>query len=70
MDKMLPWSFRLGQNVTVDVVNLDVTSRQPLLPLYVGLSYAGNEQGGWSDVNFKSYVIKKIAYKLSTFVFG
>jgi hypothetical protein len=27
MDKMLQWIFRLGQNVTVDVVNLDVTSR-------------------------------------------
>ncbi len=29
MDKMLQWTLRLGQNVTVDVVNLDVTSRQP-----------------------------------------
>jgi hypothetical protein len=28
MDKMLQWMLRLGQNVTVDVVNLDVTSRQ------------------------------------------
>jgi hypothetical protein len=28
MDKMLQWTLRLGQNVTVDVVNLDVTSRQ------------------------------------------
>ncbi len=28
MDKMLQWTFRLGKNVTVDVVNLDVTSRQ------------------------------------------
>jgi hypothetical protein len=28
MDKMLQWTFWLGQNVTVDVVNLDVTSRQ------------------------------------------
>jgi hypothetical protein len=25
---MLQWTLRLGQNVTVDVVNLDVTSRQ------------------------------------------
>ncbi len=30
MDKMLQWTLRLGQNVTVDVVNLDVTSRQRL----------------------------------------
>ncbi len=29
MDKMLLWTLRLGQNVTVDVVNLDVTSGQP-----------------------------------------
>ncbi len=29
MDKMLQWTLWLGQNVTVDVVNLDVTSRQP-----------------------------------------
>ncbi len=29
MDKMLQWTLQLGQNVTVDVVNLDVTSRQP-----------------------------------------
>ncbi len=28
MDKMLQWTLRLGQNVTVDIVNLDVTSRQ------------------------------------------
>ncbi len=28
MDKMLQWTLRLGQNVTVDVVNLDITSRQ------------------------------------------
>ncbi len=28
MDKMLQWTLRLGQNVTLDVVNLDVTSRQ------------------------------------------
>ncbi len=28
MDKMLRWSLRLGQNVTVDVVNLDEMSRQ------------------------------------------
>jgi hypothetical protein len=28
MEKMLQWTLRLGQNVTVDVVNLDVTSRQ------------------------------------------
>ncbi len=28
MDKILQWTFWLGQNVTVDVVNLDVTSRQ------------------------------------------
>jgi hypothetical protein len=28
MDKMLQWTLQLGQNVTVDVVNLDVTSRQ------------------------------------------
>jgi hypothetical protein len=38
MDKMLQWTLRLVQNVTVDVVNLDVTSRQlaalpPLSPL-------------------------------------
>jgi hypothetical protein len=26
-DKMLQWTFRSGQNVTVDVVNLDVLSR-------------------------------------------
>ncbi len=26
-DKMLQWTFWLGQNVTVDVVNLDVSSR-------------------------------------------
>jgi hypothetical protein len=26
-DKMLQWTFRLGQNVTLDVVNLDVSSR-------------------------------------------
>ncbi len=30
MDKMLQWTLWLGQNVTVDVVNLDVTSRQPM----------------------------------------
>ncbi len=28
-DKMLQWTFWLGQNVTVDVVNLDVSSRHP-----------------------------------------
>ncbi len=31
MDKMLQWTFWLGQNVTVNVVNLDVTSRQRLV---------------------------------------
>jgi hypothetical protein len=28
-DKMLQWTFWLGQNITVDVVNLDVSSRHP-----------------------------------------
>jgi hypothetical protein len=28
MDKMLQWTLQLGQNVTVDVVNLDEMSRQ------------------------------------------
>jgi hypothetical protein len=27
-DKILQWTFQLGQNVTVDVVNLDIRSRQ------------------------------------------
>jgi hypothetical protein len=30
MDKMLQWTLWLGQNVTVEGVNLDVTSRQHL----------------------------------------
>jgi hypothetical protein len=31
-DKMLQWTFWLGQNVTVDVVNLDISSRHNILP--------------------------------------
>ncbi len=29
-DKMLQRTFRLGKNITVDVVNLDVSSRHPV----------------------------------------
>ncbi len=45
MDKMLQWTLRLGQNVTVDVVNLDVTSRQQF---YFSLT-AGYGEGASKD---------------------
>ncbi len=57
MDKVLQWTLQLGQNVTVDVVNLDVMSRQQFF-LEIKLddftsgfwvSYA-DMAGGWEEV--------------------
>ncbi len=42
-DKMLHWTFWLGQNVTVDVVNLDVLSRHHISSLQKDRSWKKSE---------------------------
>ncbi len=65
-DKMLQWTFWLGPNVTVDVVNLDVSSRHPQVQSYLGavltryrpllvLSYPVTVQPSYNPTLIKCY---------------
>jgi hypothetical protein len=54
--KMLQWTFWLGQNVTVDVVNLDVSSRHRIIlgspPLEYSKNYGQNPRRHVVFINF------------------
>jgi hypothetical protein len=60
MDKMLQWTFWWGQNVTVDVVNLDVTSRQRVGGRNAGIWGGGSGGGRTSPISILQKKLTKI----------